>query len=569
MRNVQNVWDSNLGKSLLDQLDADARAQAAAREEAARQAADSAAKAQEAAAQLAAARQKSQMNLGLALQLRMYQAAKPSRLRADWNPTDGSEDSELVSSLTNMRSRSRSLIRDTPLGQNAQRVVVTNVIGNGIGMQATVKRPNGERNEQLNHEIEDLWKLWSRSKYCHMGRSLPMPMIDRWCMSQMFQAGECLIRFHPNDFGAGVPLALELIEAERLADEFTSPQVSTVTGNEVRMGVEVDEYFAPQAYYIRDRHPNEVRFRGGAANALRRIPASEIIHLKITDRWPQTRGRPFMHSVITRNNDMDGYIESELMRARVQSATAGAIETPEDVTTWGERQSDGSVTMDLEPGMLKRLNPGEQVKFGSTTAPNTAMEPFMRYLVREFAMGVGCSYESLSRDYSQSNYSSSRLALLDDRDIWRFLQCWYILDCRDRIHEEFMNRAVLAGRIKGVSMLAYGSQPEVYQSVKYKPRGWTWVDPTVEVEAYQQAVKSGFTTVTDVIAETAGGKDIDDVLDTRATELQDMAEKGLEFDTSPEYYMAEVAPEAPPEGSSGSPAKPPAKAPARHLQVAR
>ena len=46
----------------------------------------------------------------------------------------------------------------------------------------------------------------------------------------------------------------------------------------------------------------------------------------------------------------------------------------------------------------------------------------MRFMLREIAAGTGVSYESLSRDYSQSNYSSSRLALIDDRDLWRVFQ---------------------------------------------------------------------------------------------------------------------------------------------------
>ncbi|MGA0920517.1 MAG: phage portal protein, partial [Gemmatimonadaceae bacterium] len=35
------------------------------------------------------------------------------------------------------------------------------------------------------------------------------------------------------------------------------------------------------------------------------------------------------------------------------------------------------------------------------------------------ASGIGVSYESISRDYSQSNYSSSRLALLEDHDLYK------------------------------------------------------------------------------------------------------------------------------------------------------
>jgi hypothetical protein len=52
--------------------------------------------------------------------------------------------------------------------------------------------------------------------------------------------------------------------------------------------------------------------------------------------------------------------------------------------------------------------------FVNPNRPNSTLDPFMRFLLREIAAGVGVSYESLSRDYSQSNYfKSSRL--IDDR----------------------------------------------------------------------------------------------------------------------------------------------------------
>lgn len=510
----------------------------------------------------------------LALQ-RMYAAARPSRLRADFNPTDTSADAELVGSLTKMRARSRELIRDSSLASRAQKLVWLNVIGNGIGMQAAVKNSRGGRHTSINGAIEEAWAEWSLARFCHKGKRLGFAAIERFCMAQVFAAGEVFIRLHMDNQGSGIPLALEVIEAERIADEFTSPQVSSVTGNEVRMGVEVDEYFAPVAYYVRDRHPNEVRFRQGG-NTLRRIPADQIIHLALVDRWPQTRGEPWLHSSINRFSDSDGYVESELYRARTQAATPGAIETPEDVSSFGESNGDGSVTMELEPGVLKRLNPGEKLHMASPNSPNPQLDPFMRFLIREMAAGANVSYESLSRDYSQSNYSSSRLALLDDRDLWRFFQSWFITDFRQEVHRRWMEAAVLASAIPGISMASYAANPRQFLQVRYKPRGWTWVDPTKEVAAYKEAVKAGFTTVTDVIAATGGGQDIEDVVETRAQELELMREHDLVFETSPEFYDKEEEPAAPggaprpnPEGDETDEDAEGEKKPARVLSIAR
>jgi lambda family phage portal protein len=187
------------------------------------------------------------------------------------------------------------------------------------------------------------------------------------------------------------------------------------------------------------------------------------------------------------------------------------------------------------------LQPGEDYIPHTPNRPNTGLDPFMRYMLREVASGIGVSYESLSRDYSQSNYSSSRLALLDDRDLWKMLQGWFIRNFRQPIHKAWLQQAVLARAIPGISVDEYATNMRKFEAVRFKPRGWSWVDPTKEVQAYKDAVLCGFKTVSDVVAETAGGQDIEDVLEQRRRELDLMAEYDLKFETEP----AEVAPPAP------------------------
>jgi lambda family phage portal protein len=329
--------------------------------------------------------------------------------------------------------------------------VVNNVIGSGIGMQAQVRTSRDSLAERINDDIEAVWAEWSRADSCHTGGRLAFKLLERLAMAQVFDAGEVFIRIHRRAFGASrVPLALELIEAERMADDFV--QTGTpIPGNVIRMGVEVDQYHRPVAYWIREMHPNEnYRFGIRAPERIERVPAEDIIHLALIDRWPQTRGEPWLHTAARRLNDMDGYSEAEIIRARAQAAVPWAIETPEGVETFGELEIDGSAVMDVEPGTAKRLNPGEKMNAPAPNSPNPALDPFMRYMLREVAAGVGVSYESISRDYSQSNYSSSRLSLLEDRDLWRFYQSWFICDFRQRVHHEFMQAGVLSRAIQSV-----------------------------------------------------------------------------------------------------------------------
>lgn len=486
---------------------------------------------------------------------RMYAAAKSSRLTSDWNWSNSSADSELVSSLQAMRSRSRQLVRDASYAKRAKSLVVNNVIGwDGIGMQAQVKTNAGKLVKRINDDIEGAWDEWCQADSCHTGGRLHFAHFERACMAQVFEAGEVFIRIHLRKFGnSNVPLALELIEAERIADDFSQPGPVS-PGAHIRMGVEMDSFHRPLAYWIRKSHPGEVRWTYQASQEFERVPADQIIHLAATDRWPQTRGEPWMHAAARRLNDMDGYSEAEIIRARSQASMSGAIMTSEDADDFGEEQLDGSYEMETEPGVFKRLNPGEEMQFPSPSSPNPAMDPFMRYMLREVAAGLGVSYESISGDYSQSNYSSSRMGLLDSRDVWRFIQWWFIRDFRARIHKLWLQQAVLAGAITTFTVEDYALNLRKYQAVRFKPRGWTWVDPTKEVAAYGDAIEKGMTTLSDVIAQTAGGDDIEDVATRRASELELLKEKGLVFTTSPEFYDK---PEPAPAPAAGAPAKDP------------
>lgn len=482
---------------------------------------------------------------------RMYAGARSSRLTASFgNSGDTSADSELQSSLGRLRARSRELVRDAAFALRARTVVVNNVIGSGVGMQAQVRSTRDTLRTEVNDGIETAWWGWCTADSCHTGGALHFHDFERACMAQVFDAGEVFVRKHYRKFGdSRVPFALELIEAERLAGEYMSP-TGLPAGAEYRMGVEHDRYGRAQAYWFREAHPGDLRWNVAGSERLVRVPASDVVHLRVVTRWPQTRGEPWLHAVVRKLNDVDGYSESEVVAARAAAAYMGIIETPDaESPLLGDKTGEGTTErteIELEPGTTVHLMPGEKFNSYAPNRPNPSMEGFMRHMLREIAAGASVSYESLSRDYSQSNYSSSRLALLDDRDTWKTLQQWWIRSFREPLHRQWLQQAVLARAIPAIRVEEYATDPAKFEVVQFKPRGWSWVDPTKEVTAYKEAVKAGFMTVTDVIAATANGQDIEEVLDTRERELQMMADKGLVFDTDPTLEQATTAAPAEP-----------------------
>jgi len=458
--------------------------------------------------------------------------AKNSRLTGGWGTSVTSEDTELLTSLVVARSRSRQLVRDAAYAKRAKVIIQNNIVGVGIGLQAQVLNSRGTLNTRINDDIESAWEEWCDKDSCHTGRSLHFADFERAVMGQVFEAGEVLVRMHRTPFGEStIPFCLELIESERLADNMHPAPVDP--SNNVKLGIEVDRFGGPVAYLLRLTHPGELTFPVQSSAKYERVPADQILHIRLIDRWPQTRAMPWMHAAARKLNDMDGLTEAEITAARAAACYMGFIEMPDAQTQYGEPQADGSMQSELEPAMIERLNPGEKFNFAAPNRPNAQLDPFMRMMLREVAAGTGSSYESLSRDYSQSNYSSSRLALIDDRDLWRTLQSWFIRSFREEVHEQWLQAAVLSGSIPSISIADYANAPEKFEAARFKARGWSWIDPTKEVDAYREAVRSGFMTVSDVIALTGQGRDLEDVLKERRYELDRMADLKLIFDTDP------------------------------------
>ena len=472
--------------------------------------------------------------------VRMYEAARQSRLTADWSSSNSSEDYELSTSLRMLRQRSRALVRDNPYGKRVRTIVTNNVVGSGIGVQAAVVSTRNRLNNRVNDDIETAWRAWCQADQCHTGGVLHFSDLERMLMGQVVEAGEIFVRKHYD--GQNVPLRLEVVEPERLAEDYEAPDAAGIT---TKLGIETDPYGRPIAYWIRELHPGEIRRNIGSTDKLIRVPAAQMIHLRIVDRWPQTRGVPWFHAAAKRLRDMDGYTEAEIVAARMSAAYMGFIKSAE-MPNEDDKDASGNKILEFDAGIIQHLAPGEEFQGFAPGRPNAQLDPFMRYMLREVAASVGVSYESLSRDYSQSNYSSSRLALLDDRDLWKALQQWFIRSFREPLHREWLGLAVLAGAIPAIPAEQFLSNRAKFEAVQFKPRGWGWVDPTKEVSAYKEAVLAGFTTVGDVIAATGNGADLEDVLNGRRRELDMMEELDLSFDTEFQE-KAEAEPEPAPQ----------------------
>ena len=460
---------------------------------------------------------------------RAYEGALVSRLTADWVTSSTSADAEIDGSVVRLRNRSRQLLRDNDYVKAARRAIVTNVIGRGIRMQSRVPMVGGggRLDKPTNDRIEAWWRRYCRKEHIHAAGKLSFARILRQAMAAVPESGEVFIRLVPGEFGgSGTPLGLEILEAD-LCDEMHTVGPDG-NGDEWRMGVKVNRWGRPIAYRFRTRHPGDVS--GSVGSGFVDVPADQIIHLFMPgfdERPGQTRGVPWFSSSIKRMHHIAGWEEGEVVGKRARSSLMGFITSPEGELV-GDGVQDGERVTNFEPGVFKHLAPGEEVSVPQLGNADTQYEAFLRPMLRSLAAGSGVPYPTVSADYSQANYSSSRLERLEVLELWRSLQDWIIEDVCQVVFERAMAAAVGAGTL---SLPGYDLAPERYEAVKWFPRGWEFVDPQKEATANKDMVRSGFKSQSRVVAEQGG--DFAELMSELAEERALAQELGLTLDIDP------------------------------------
>ena len=219
-------------------------------------------------------------------------------------------------------------------------------------------------------------------------------------------------------------------------------------------------------------------------------------------------------------HQLQGYEEAAVIRARAAASIMGFVQNNEGELVGDEVESNQRV-QDFQPGQWNYLMPGESVHVPDIDYPSQQYEMFVKNKIRRFATGFGCSYETVSKDFSETNYSSSRLSLLEDREHWRFVQRYLIDNFHYRVFKEWLPLAVLSGAL---DLPDFASRADRFCKPRWTPPAQHFVDPLKEVKAYREAEQAGYMTKSQVIAASNGG-DYDDIVAELARE-QDVA-KGL------------------------------------------
>ena len=453
-----------------------------------------------------------------------FRGAVQNRLTEDWILASiRSADAEVRGDLRTLRKRAREMARNTAHCSRFIDLIADNVIGpHGIRLQSRPLGFDGELDEGAAQKIEEAWARWGDPKVCSADGRLSWHGIQELVVQTEAMDGEGILRMLPgfrNDFG----FAVQLLDADQLDEELNRPAGKGT--NEIRMGVEIDQWGRPVAYWMWDAHPFDLQ--GSFRRQRVRVPAEQIVHRYQIRRAGQTRGVSWFAPILMDAQMLSALQEAELIASRIAASKSGVFEYEDASMVPDPDLPHGTTdfTWDMEPGVFDTLPPGLKANFFDPTHPNGAFEGFNKIILHTIAAGLKTSYHSLTGDLREVNFSSIRQGSLQERDIYRRLQRRTWTHVHQPVFRWWLKWALTMGAID----LPLRDRARLERH-EWQGRGWPWIDPLKDIKAAELALELGLDSRTRLAAEQ--GRDFADVLDKLAREQELARRKGVAIGSS-------------------------------------
>jgi len=468
---------------------------------------------------------------------RSMAASNTGRLMSHWNNLSTIEQ-ELTSNWL-VRERARDIERSNDFAKRFLLEFEANVPGpDGFTFQSNVtefvkdKNNNWQKKQDVlaNSLIENALADFSLVANCTINGQHSFSALQKLASVMFARDGEVFIRIIPNS-DAKYGIQLQIIEPEAV-DEFLNTILDN--GNIVKMGVELNAWRRPVAYYIRKRS-SSVDLWGAMRSAgdNERIPAEQMLHL-FDQRSPnQTRGISLLVQSLVRLKRLSDYEEAVLINAQTAASKMGFFsdknpEMPDNAPigkvvdeegTEISEEEGGVPQLDTTPGSFEYIGANDFTPW-SPEFPTAQHEMLFKTTSHAFSAGMGSDYASITNDLGDTSYSSARVGLLDSREIWKLRQIIVI----DRILLPFYGIWLKFSILSGALNLPM-SKFDKFNKPVFIGRRWSWVDPLKDIMASALAVEYGFTTRTQILAES--GLDIQEVNAELAQEQADAEAAGI------------------------------------------
>lgn len=483
---------------------------------------------------------------------RTYRAAAVNtQTMATWAPAMTSGDSAVLPDKDFALARAQDLGRDNPHARAALDRRVDLLVGAGLRLVASFdaeslgldREKDRDTIRDMRRSIEREWRLFALDPLRHADAARQMSLNGR--LRQLARtwatAGETfgVLRWRTGG-GGRYRTCFQAIDPSRLCNPDGEPNTPRLRG-----GVETDGMGAAVAYHVRNAHVADAWLGADDTYTWTRIPRETAwgrpvaVHGFEPEREGQSRAMTPFAAIVETLKMVGQHRQTELSNATANAMIVAAMESQLDPIAAGQLLNVGqnayadkraAFYMQFPPTFggvrIPVLPPGDKLTLNNAPRATAAFGAFETAFLRSIASALGISYEQMTMDWSQTNYSSARAAL---NEVWRGVRrdfAAFVEQVVTPIYLAFLEEAFDRGYLvapKGCP--SFLDMPAAWAASRWigSPRGY--VDPVKEAQGASMRLDNMTSTLEAECAEQ--GLDFEDVLDQRQYEDEELRRRGL------------------------------------------
>ncbi|MBA7613758.1 hypothetical protein ES703_21014 [subsurface metagenome] len=435
-----------------------------------------------------------------------YDVLDKHRMRKKRSDAGGTGDWHLSQAkLDKLREICRDLGRNNPLVKGIFRKLATKVVGTDTKIQARTG------DDGWNEAAEELWKEEMVNVPCDVTGRFNFHAFLKKMYKTYCRDGDMFVIF--TDEG------IQAVEGDQVGTPYGKKKAEHF---EVVNGVAVSKKSKRViGYYI--GKPNKWGYI--ANESTQRYTADVVHHVFNTDRFSCSRGEPVLVSAVDTIDKLFGYIDAELVAAKINACFPMLIQTKDvsgmpppftkGVSSSGKDEDERQLEK-IDPGMIWHGEPGEKAEAIGSTRPAAAFDNFVLRIMMLIGQPVNLPLMLMTGDYSGATFMNSRVAYQEARDTWH--------DEQELVIKPFVRRLWLLKLQQWIERKAL-TECEDWARHDILCKRWPYVDPLKESMADKRQLENGTTTRT--IINARQGRDFKDVIDQRAEEDEYLEEKNV------------------------------------------
>jgi lambda family phage portal protein len=445
---------------------------------------------------------------GVALAARSaYAAARQPAGRAPWVAPTGSARKATDGAIRTIADRARDAVRNNAYAARIVDLWVANAVGTGI----TTSWPSGSGEAAA-------WRAWVAGPECDAEGELDWPGLQALAFRAVVESGEGLVWMRPVPPTPDNPvgLTLQVLEGDRLDWQHTG---MAGNGNRIVQGIELDARGRKVAYWMREDYDDFPLLRRADAKRIR-VPAEDVIHLYRRRRPGQLRDVSWLAPILWQLKDLTEYESALLKKAFVEACLALVVTGDDEEAVTGDvlRDGRGQAVEAIEPQTIMYRRGGGSVETISPSGGGSHAG-FARRQLEAASVGAGLTYDQVSGDLSQANYSSLRAGKIEFRRLLEQVQYTMLVPM-------LVQRVAKRFHAQGAMLGLFAPQMPAATHVPPAPE---MVDPLKDTMALIAQVRAGFIAQDEAVAMF--GRDFGEVMAKIAAANAAADEAGIILDT--------------------------------------